>query len=159
MEKVSLEILPSQDFNGLAKRLRRPSGGSIISQQIGCWKGLIVGDARRFDYTHISCLESSVVEEKTVFSLLCRLIYASNWLDIQYIQPKHKDNSTVCRWCHVLDGRTVYSVWKLGWITSGFNIRLSPFVLNTPCFCVRGTLLCQVANVASTGYIDSPIYV
>lgn len=89
MEKVPLEILLSQNFNGLAKRLRRPSGGSIISQQIGCWKGFRVGDACRFDYTHISCLESSVMEKKTVFSLLCRPIYAGNSLDIQYIRPKH----------------------------------------------------------------------
>lgn len=156
MEKVPLEILLSQNFNGLAKRLHRPSGGSIISQKIGCWKGFIVGDACCFDYTHISCLESSVMGKKR-FSLSCAVRFMLA-LDIQDIQPKHKDNSTVCWWCHALDGRTVYSVWKLGWITSGFNIRLSPFVINAPCFCVRGALLCQPANVASPGYIDSTTY-
>lgn len=71
-KKIPLEILLSQNFNGLAKRLHRPSGGSIISQQIGCWKGFIVGDACCFDYTHISCLELSVVEKKQ-FSLSCAI--------------------------------------------------------------------------------------
>lgn len=39
MEKVPSEILLSQNFNGLAKRPRLPSGGAIIShQQAGCWE-------------------------------------------------------------------------------------------------------------------------
>lgn len=136
-------MLLSQNFNGLAKRLCLPSGGSIISQeQEGRWKGwtLEMPDALITLVFHV--LSLLLRKKKPIFPLSRCQIYASNSTDRHYIQPRHKDNSPVCRWCHVLDGRTVYSVWKLVRITSGFNIWLSLFFSNTTRFCVSEERCC-----------------